>query len=44
MAFLTLIAAACTAFSGSSFDNAHTDFTSNVIRIGINYWFDYWTP
>jgi outer membrane immunogenic protein len=37
-------AGACTAFSGTSFDNLHTGFTSNVIRIGINYWFDYWTP
>lgn len=37
-------ASACTAFSGTSLDNTHTGFTSNVIRIGINYWFDYWTP
>jgi outer membrane immunogenic protein len=37
-------AAACTAFSGASFDNLHTGFTSNMIRIGINYWFDYWEP
>jgi outer membrane immunogenic protein len=37
-------AAACTAFSGTSFDNLHTSFKSNMIQIGINYWFDYWTP
>jgi outer membrane immunogenic protein len=37
-------AAACAAFSGTSFDNLHTSFTSNMIRIGINYWFNYWEP
>lgn len=35
-------AAACAAFAGISLDNTHTGFTSNIFRIGINYWFNYW--
>lgn len=35
-------AAACSAFAGISLDNTHDGFTSNIFRIGINYWFNYW--
>jgi outer membrane immunogenic protein len=35
-------ASACLAFAGVSLDTTHNNFTANVIRIGINYWFDYW--
>lgn len=35
-------AGACAAFAGISLDNTHNAFTSNVFRIGINYWFNYW--
>jgi len=33
---------ACAAFSGLSFESSHTNFTANVFRFGVNYWFDYW--
>ncbi len=33
---------ACSAFAGISLDNTHNSFTANIIRIGINYWFNYW--
>jgi outer membrane immunogenic protein len=35
-------AAACSAFVGVSLENTHNAFTANLIRIGINYWFNYW--
>jgi outer membrane immunogenic protein len=35
-------AVACAAFAGISLDNTHNAFTSNIFRIGINYWFNYW--
>jgi opacity protein-like surface antigen len=35
-------AGACSAFAGVSLDTTHNSFTANVIRIGINYWFNYW--
>jgi outer membrane immunogenic protein len=35
-------ASACSAFAGVSLDTTHNSFTANVIRIGINYWFNYW--
>jgi outer membrane immunogenic protein len=35
-------ASACAAFAGVSLDTTHNNFTANVIRIGINYWFNYW--
>jgi outer membrane immunogenic protein len=35
-------ASACSAFAGVSLDATHNSFTANVIRIGINYWFNYW--
>jgi opacity protein-like surface antigen len=34
-------ASACAAFSGISLDSAHSSFTANIFRIGINYWFGY---
>ena len=37
-------AAACAPFSGSSFDSSHDAFSANIFRIGITYWFSYWTP
>lgn len=33
---------ACSAFAGVALDNMHNGFTANIIRIGINYWFNYW--
>jgi outer membrane immunogenic protein len=35
-------AAACAPFAGVSLDTTRNGFTANVIRIGINYWFNYW--
>jgi len=35
-------AAECAAFSGISFDSAHSRFTANIVRINVNYWFGYW--
>jgi outer membrane immunogenic protein len=35
-------ASACAAFAGVSLDNSRNAFTANIIRIGINYWFNYW--
>jgi outer membrane immunogenic protein len=35
---------ACAAFSGISFDSIHNNFTANIFRVGINYWFGYWGP
>ena len=35
-------AIACSAFAGVSLDNMHNGFTANIVRIGINYWFNYW--
>jgi opacity protein-like surface antigen len=37
-------AAACSGFSGISLDSTHGDFTANIFRVGINYWFRYWEP
>jgi outer membrane immunogenic protein len=34
-------ATACAAFSGISFDSAHSGFGADIFRIGINYWFGY---
>ncbi len=35
-------AAACAEFSGVTFDTSHNSFKADIIRIGVNYWFDYW--
>jgi opacity protein-like surface antigen len=35
-------ATACSAFGGVSLDTTHNSFTANIIRIGVNYWFNYW--
>jgi outer membrane immunogenic protein len=35
-------AANCAAFANASLQNSHGSFEANLIRIGINYWFDYW--
>lgn len=34
-------ASACAEFSGISLDSVHNSFTANIIRFGINYWFEY---
>jgi opacity protein-like surface antigen len=34
-------AAACAAFSGISFDGMRDNFTANIYRIGVTYWFGY---
>jgi opacity protein-like surface antigen len=36
------IAKNCAAFANTSLQNSHGSFEANLIRIGINYWFDYW--
>ena len=36
------LASACAEFSGLSFDTSHDSFKADIIRIGVNYWFDYW--
>jgi opacity protein-like surface antigen len=35
-------AAACSAFVGVSLETTHNTYTANIIRVGINYWFNYW--
>lgn len=35
-------ASACAAFAGLSLDTSRNAFSANLIRIGINYWFNYW--
>jgi opacity protein-like surface antigen len=35
-------AAACAPFAGISLDSTHDSFTTNIFRIGINYYFNYW--
>jgi outer membrane immunogenic protein len=37
-------AAACAPFAGLSLTSTHGDFTANIFRIGITYYFQYWTP
>jgi outer membrane immunogenic protein len=37
-------AAGCAAFSGISFDSSHAALSPNMFRIGITYWFSYWSP
>jgi opacity protein-like surface antigen len=36
------IAANCAAFANASLQDTHGSFEANLIRISINYWFDYW--
>lgn len=38
----TTCAGACAGLADVSLENTHNAFTSNIIRIGINYWFNYW--
>jgi outer membrane immunogenic protein len=35
-------AGACAAFTDISLESTHKSFTANIVRIGINYWFNYW--
>ena len=37
-------AAACAGFSGIALDSTHGEFTANIFRVGIRYWFRYWEP
>jgi hypothetical protein len=37
-------AAVCTEFSALVIQSTHDSFNSNVIRVGVNYWFNYWNP
>lgn len=37
-------AAACAGFSGMALDSTHGDFTANMFRVGVRYWFRYWEP
>jgi opacity protein-like surface antigen len=36
------IAAACEGFAGIAFENLHNAFTSDMFRIAVNYYFNYW--
>jgi outer membrane immunogenic protein len=36
------LASVCAEFSGITFDTSHNSFKADIIRIGVNYWFDYW--
>jgi outer membrane immunogenic protein len=42
MATCTGTSTACAAFTGIAFSSVHDNFTANIIRIGVNYWFGYW--
>ncbi len=35
-------AANCAAFANASLQNGHGSFEANLVRVNINYWFDYW--
>ncbi len=35
-------AATCAGFSGITLDAAHREYSANIIRVGVTYWFDYW--
>jgi opacity protein-like surface antigen len=37
-------ASACAPLSGISFVNTHSALDTNIVRVGINYWFGYWQP
>lgn len=37
-------AAACAVFSGLSLESTQSSFSANLFRIGISYYFSYWTP
>jgi opacity protein-like surface antigen len=32
----------CAAFANASLQNGHGGFEANLIRVTVNYWFDYW--
>lgn len=34
----------CAAFAGLTFDTSHEGFSANIFRIGLTYWFGYWSP
>lgn len=34
---------ACSPFAGVSLETTHNVFNANIIRIGVNYWFSYWS-
>jgi outer membrane immunogenic protein len=37
-------AAACGSFEGIAVTSTHGDFTANIFRVGITYYFQYWNP
>jgi outer membrane immunogenic protein len=37
-------AAACAQVAGFGLVSSHDNFTANLFRIGVNYYFQYWTP
>jgi outer membrane immunogenic protein len=37
-------AAACAQFAGLALTSTHDNFTANLFRIGITYYFQYWNP
>jgi outer membrane immunogenic protein len=37
-------AAACAPFAGLAVTSTHGDFTANLFRVGITYYFQYWNP
>lgn len=36
--------AACAEFTALAIQSTHDSFNSNIIRVGVTYWFDYWNP
>ena len=37
-------AATCAEFSAIALQSSHDNFNSNIIRLGVSYWFGYWNP
>jgi outer membrane immunogenic protein len=37
-------AATCAEFSAIALQSSHDAFNSNIIRVGVTYWFGYWNP
>jgi opacity protein-like surface antigen len=34
----------CAGFADIAVTSTHTTFNANIFRLGLNYWFGYWTP
>jgi opacity protein-like surface antigen len=40
----TGVAVTCAEFAAIALQSSHDAFNSNIIRVGVNYWFGYWNP